>query len=147
MAYIGDFLTKVKQINSQSDLISMTNFAGPSQLTISSSAYIISISDYCIFNLHNLCQTRSNYLRRKLYKCALHFNEQITRTHFFCYGFLLGQFKLKLFFYRKGCQNFASNVTLYSCDHSRQNYLDRPKLSDVLPMRMQFVAFHTPGIV
>ena len=39
----GDFVTKVKQINSQSDLISMSNFAGPSYLTIRSSVYIILI--------------------------------------------------------------------------------------------------------
>ena len=37
----GDFATKVKQINSQSDLIWMSSFAGPSYLTIRSSVYII----------------------------------------------------------------------------------------------------------
>ena len=37
----GDFATKVKQINSQSDLIWMSNFAGPSYLTIGSSVYIL----------------------------------------------------------------------------------------------------------
>ena len=36
----GDFLTEVKQINSQSDLISMSNFAGPSYLTVRPSVYI-----------------------------------------------------------------------------------------------------------
>ena len=36
----GDFVTKVKQINSQSDLILMSSFAGPSYLTIRSSVYI-----------------------------------------------------------------------------------------------------------
>ena len=30
----GDLVAKVKQINSQSDLMSMSNFAGPSYLTI-----------------------------------------------------------------------------------------------------------------
>ena len=36
-----DFVAKVKQINSQSDLISMSNSAGPSYLAIKSSVYII----------------------------------------------------------------------------------------------------------
>ena len=39
----SDFVTKVKQINSQSDLIWMTSFAAPSYLTIRSSANIILI--------------------------------------------------------------------------------------------------------
>ena len=39
----GDFATTVKQINSQSDLIWMSSFAGPSYLTIMSSVYIILI--------------------------------------------------------------------------------------------------------
>ena len=37
------FVTKVKQINSQSDLISMSNFDGLSYPTIRSSVYIILI--------------------------------------------------------------------------------------------------------
>ena len=37
----GDFFTNVTQINSQSDLISMSSFAGPSYLTIRSSVYMI----------------------------------------------------------------------------------------------------------
>ena len=36
----SDFVTKVKQINSQSDLISMSSFAGPSSFLIRSSVYI-----------------------------------------------------------------------------------------------------------
>ena len=36
----GDFFTKVKQINSQSDSICMTSFAGPSYLTIRFSVYL-----------------------------------------------------------------------------------------------------------
>ena len=39
----GDFITKVTQINSQSDLISMSSFAGPPYLTIRSSVSIILI--------------------------------------------------------------------------------------------------------
>ena len=41
----------------------------------------------------------------------------------FCYSLLLGQFQLKLFYYGKGRQNFASNVNMYPCEPSRQNYL------------------------
>ena len=39
----GDFVTKVKQINSQSDVIWMRRFAGLSYLTIRSSVYTILI--------------------------------------------------------------------------------------------------------
>ena len=39
----GDLVTKVKQIDGQSDLIWMTSFAGPSYLTIRSSVYSILI--------------------------------------------------------------------------------------------------------
>ena len=37
----GDFIMNVKQINSQSDLISMSSFAGPSYLKTRSSVYMI----------------------------------------------------------------------------------------------------------
>ena len=59
----------------------MSSFAGPSYLTVRSPLCVILIWDPCIFNLYNLCQTGSSYLRRKP-QCALRFNEQITRTHF-----------------------------------------------------------------
>ena len=72
----GDFVAKAKQINSQSNLISMSNFAGPSYLTIISSVYIILIWDPCIFDLYNLCQIRSNYVHRTPDQCALDFNEK-----------------------------------------------------------------------
>ena len=78
----GDFVKNVRQINSQSDLTSMSSFAGPSYLTVRSSLYIISIWDPCIFNVYNLFQTRSIYLRRKPHQCTLHFSEQVRRTHF-----------------------------------------------------------------
>ena len=78
----GDFVTKVKQINNQSDLISMSNFAGPSYIIIKSSVCIILIWNPFIFILHSLCQTLSNPTRRKSHQCALHFNKQIIRTHF-----------------------------------------------------------------
>ena len=35
------------------------------------------------FNFYNLCQiTGSNYMSRKPHQCALHFSQQITKTHF-----------------------------------------------------------------
>ena len=71
----GDFVSNVKQINNQSDLIWMTSFAGPSYFTIRSSVYIILIWDPCIFNLYSLCQTGSNYIRREPQQYVLHFNE------------------------------------------------------------------------
>ena len=46
------------------------------------------------------------------------------KNTFFCYSLLLGQFQLKLFYCGKGCQNVASNVTLYPCERSHQNHLD-----------------------
>ena len=55
----------------------------------------------------------------------------------FCYSLLLGQFQLKLFYCGKGRQNFASNATLYPCEHSRQNHrMFRKKL------KPQSVHFH-----
>ena len=75
MLHPGDFFTKVKQINSQSDLFWMTSFAGSSYLTIRSTVYIILIWDPCIFNFYNLCQTGSNYVRQEPQQYALHFNQ------------------------------------------------------------------------
>ena len=69
----GDFVMKEKHIDSQSDLISMSNLAGLSYLTIRSSAYIILIRDLCIFNLKNLCQTGYINIRQKVHQCAFHF--------------------------------------------------------------------------
>ena len=71
----GDFVMNVKQINSQSNLTSMTSFAGPSYLTIKSSVYIILTWDSCLPNLIVY------YILAKLHHCALHFNESITRTN------------------------------------------------------------------
>ena len=117
------FVTKVKQINSQSYLICVSNFAGSSYLTVRSSVYIISIWDPCIFNLYNLCQTGYNYIRQKPHQRALLFNEQITRIDSFFYSLLLGQFQLKLFNCGKDRQNFALHVNLYPCERFRQNQL------------------------
>ena len=52
---------------------------------------------------------------------------QCTRTDFLCYNILLGQFQIKLLLKfilhcGKGPQNFASNITLYPCERSRQNH-------------------------
>ena len=60
----------------------MSNFAGPSYLTIRSSVYIILIWDPCIFNLYDLWKPESNFIRRKPHQYALHFSEQVIRTHF-----------------------------------------------------------------
>ena len=74
----------MKQINSQSDLISMSSFAGPPYLRTGSSVCITLIRDPCICNRHNLCQTGSSYIHRRKphQQCALNFIEQITRAHF-----------------------------------------------------------------
>ena len=42
---------------------------------------------------------------------------------FSCYSPLLGQYQLMLLYCGKGRQNFASNITLYPCERSRQNHL------------------------
>ena len=79
----GDFITKVKQINSQSDLISMSSFVGPSYLTVRSFVCFILIWDPYICDLHNLCQAASSCIRRKPHQqWALNFNEQILKVHF-----------------------------------------------------------------
>ena len=77
----GNFVTKAKQIDSQSNLISMLNFIGPSYLIIRSSVYTILILDPRIFNVYNLCQTGSTYIRRKAHQFTVRFNEQITGIH------------------------------------------------------------------
>ena len=119
----GDFVTKVKQIDSQSDSISMSNFAGPgpSCLTIRSSVCII-------FNLRTLyfqsLQSLPNWiqLHRSRTSAICTPFQWINNKNFF-YSLLLGRFQLNLFYCGKGRQNFASNVTLYPCERSRQNHL------------------------
>ena len=86
----GNFVMNVKQINSQSNLTSMTSFAGPSYLTIRSYVYIILTWDSCLPNLIVY------YILAKLHQCALHFNESITRTNLLqLQPSLLGQSQLK----------------------------------------------------
>ena len=114
---------KVKQINSQSDLIWMMSFAGPSYLTIRSSVYIILIWDPCIFNLYNLCQNWIQLHTSGTSAICTPFQWINNKNTFLCYSLLLGQFQLKLFYCGKGRQNFASNVTLYPCERSRQIHL------------------------
>ena len=75
----GDFVKKVKQINSQSDSILMSSFA---YLTIRSSVCVSLIRDPCIFNLYDVYWTWSCCVLEKLHQCALHFNDEITRTNF-----------------------------------------------------------------
>ena len=61
MVYIdpGDFVTNLKQINNQPNLISISSFTGPSYLglTIRSSVCMIWMWDTYIFDLCNLCRT------------------------------------------------------------------------------------------
>ena len=123
----NDFITKVKQTNSQSDLISMLSFAGPSYLTVRSSVCIILIWDPCVCNLNNLCQTESSCIRRKLHQqCALNFNEQIVRAYFLLLQPSIRPVPTQVILL---CQNIASNVTLYPCESSRQNHLGERSLS------------------
>ena len=121
----GDFITKVKQVNSQSDLLSMSSFAGPSYLTIRSSVCIILIWDPCICNLYNLCQTRSIHTLQKPHQCALNFTEQITRAHFLLSQPSIRPNPAQVILLWKGPPNFRSNITLYPCDRSGQNHLVR----------------------
>ena len=60
----GDFVTKVKQINSQYDLIWMSSFAGPSYIIIRSSVYIILIWDPHISYLYHLRPTNLMQLHK-----------------------------------------------------------------------------------
>ena len=81
---------------------------------------MILIGEPCIFNLCDLCQTGSSYIRQE----SVHFISMNKQALYFFYDNLLsGQFQLKLFCCGKGRQNFASNVTLYPCECSHQNYL------------------------
>ena len=121
---IGNFVTNVKQIKSQSDLISMSSFTSKPHLTIRSSVCRTLIWDSCIFDLYNLCQNGSSTSVGNL--TTVHFtsvNKHRVRNSFH-YSLLLGQFKVSLFYCRKGCQNdFALNDTLYPCESSCKNYL------------------------
>ena len=51
------------------------------------------------------------------------------KNTFFCYSFPLGQFQLKLFYCGKGRQNFASNITLYPFERSRQDHLVESRMN------------------
>ena len=48
-----DFVTKVKQINNQSDFIWVSSFAGPSHLTIRSSVYIFKV-EILVFSIFTM---------------------------------------------------------------------------------------------
>ena len=60
---------------------------------------------------------------------------------FFNYSFLLDRFEFKLFSCGKDRQNFASNVTLYPCERSRQNHMDRTDI--VTPLGSLMYAWHS----
>ena len=84
--YPGDFVTKVKQINSQSYLIWMRSFAGLSSLTIRSYLHH--------FNLRSLYLYFA--ISAKLYLVV--YVGKFTDVHFiFNEKLLLGQFQFKLF--------------------------------------------------
>ena len=122
-----DFATKVKQISSQSDLISVPSFVGPfvpyNQILSLHHFNLRSLYFQSFRSLPNLILLHT----WELYQIAIHFNEQITRTHLltsFCYSLLLDQSQLKLQVSIKGRQKFASNVILYPSERSRQNHLE-----------------------
>ena len=62
-------------------------------------------------------------MRRKPNQYALHFNEKITRTHFFLSQPSIRPVSAQVIYCGMDRQNFASNVTLYPCERSRQNHL------------------------
>ena len=62
---------------------------------------------------------------RKPNQYALYFNEQITKTRLFLLQLSIRPVSAQVVCCGKGRQNFASNVTLYSCERSRQNRLAR----------------------
>ena len=115
-------VSKVKQISIQSDLTSMSSFAGPSYLTIRSSVFIILLYFQSLKYLQNQFQLHTSGTSAMCipFQWTNHKN-----TLFFCYSLLLGQFQPKSFYCGEGRQNFASNVTLYPCERSHQNHLDR----------------------
>ena len=95
-------------------------------------AVTIRSSVYIIFNLRSLYSQSLQFLPNWIQlhtsgtsaKCTP-FQWIKNKNTFFCYSLPIRQFQLKLFYYGKGCQNFASNVTLYPCERSRQNHQDR----------------------
>ena len=119
----GDFIMKAKQINSQSDLILMSSFVSP----------VLPCSQILCLHHFNLRSLYLQSLRSLPNWIQLHtsrtsaiytpFQWTDNKSTFFCYSLLLGQFQLKLFYCGKGLQNFASNITLYPCERSRQNHL------------------------
>ena len=127
----GDFITKVKQVNSQSDLISMSSFAGPSYLTIRSFVCIILIWDPCICNLCNLCQTGSNFTLQKPHQCALNFTGQMTRAHFLLLQPSIRTFPAQIILLWKGPPKLCIESHLVPLERSRQNHLVT-SLSDLL---------------
>ena len=114
----------MKQINSQSNLISKSSFASPSYLlTIRSYVYIILIRDPCIFNLYDLHQTGSSHICQKLHQCVLHFKERIPRTHFLLLQPSVRPIPAQSMLLWKGPTKLASNAILYPSERSRQNHL------------------------
>ena len=80
----GDFATRVTEINSQSDLIWMSSFAGLSYLTIRSSNFnLSSLSEFlATFNRYNIFPAEYSDIRQPANVVSVHFI-QITETHSF----------------------------------------------------------------
>ena len=78
---------KVKQINIQSDLILMLNFSRPSCPGFLPNNQILCQHQFNLKSLYfqssqSLPNSIQLHMPRKPHQCAVHFNEQATRTHF-----------------------------------------------------------------
>ena len=106
---------RVFEIPVRIGLIWMSSFAGPSYLTnqILCLHHLNLRSLY--FNLCNLSQTGSNYIRREPRQYTLHFNEQTIKTHFLLSQSSIRPVPAQVILLWKRPPNFASNVTLYPC--------------------------------
>ena len=126
----GDVVTKVKQMNSQSDLICRP-IIPHNQILCLHHFNLRSLYFQSLQSLPNWIPLHTSGISRICTRFQLINN----KNTFFCYSLLLGQFQLKLFYCGKGRQNFASNVTLYPCQRSRQNHLTH----EVLKYCMAFI--------
>ena len=123
-SYLGrnNFITKAKQINSQS-----FNFDVEFCRHVLPYNHILCLHH---FNLRFLylqsLQSLLNWIQFTLQKpkqCALNFTEQMTRAHLLLLQPSIRSIPSQIIYCGKGRQNFASNVTLYPCERSRQNHL------------------------
>ena len=94
----GDFVTKVKQINSQSDLIWMTSFAGPSHSQ--SDPLCTSHFNLTLLYFQSL-QSLANWIQLNMSGTSAictPFQWINNKNTFFCYSLLSGQFQLSGYF-------------------------------------------------